>query len=181
MSIFDLTVLKALSSHTRIRILAKLKSGHMTLSDLSSHFGMHPSSIKGHLDLLAGTGLIQLEAGERKWKYYSLTSHGASILAGGEIRVSLPAVSGLASLIFAVRGWQPVGPEFVSSSVSKAGQSEAASSVVSSAAQSDVVSSVPASSAISSAVLFAAIGLLLLLLSAYFWRKGRKNLLKNVA
>lgn len=172
MSVLDFRVLKALSSTTRLSIIRRLRSGHMTLSDLSAHFGMHPSSVKEHLEILESADLVKMEDGGRKWKYYSLTQSGAGVMGAGEIRIALPALFGLAFLWISARG--------LGGGVSKAGAFSAGTEL---AAASSKMAGHPVSEASYQVVqqpgffslLFAAIGLALLFFSLVLWLERRKK------
>ena len=75
----DVSVLRALSSQTRLRILKRLSSRRMTQSELSKYLGMHVSTIKDHLEILENTGLVEMADEGYKWKYYDLTKSGKFI------------------------------------------------------------------------------------------------------
>ena len=76
---FDKKTLKVLSSEMRLKILKELESHQKTQTDLAEHLELTLPTVKEHLDLLEEEGLVKKEA-ERKWKYYSLTERGKTIL-----------------------------------------------------------------------------------------------------
>jgi len=76
----DRETFKTLSSGTRIDIIKSLGVRRKTLSELSKQFGMSVSTVKQHLDNLAGAGLIEQMDDGHKWKYYELTRKGRGVL-----------------------------------------------------------------------------------------------------
>lgn len=173
MSVFDFRVLKALSSHTRLSIIRRLRSGHMTLSDLSAHFGMHPSSVKEHLEILERADLIKMEDSGRKWKYYSLTPSGADISNGGELKIALPALFGVAFLWISARGFGSSGNiaglssgQELMSAAAKASEPGISDGVSKAAVQAQPIQFFP--------LLLAAIGIALLSFSIIAWLDRRK-------
>ncbi|MEW5996266.1 MAG: winged helix-turn-helix domain-containing protein [Candidatus Micrarchaeota archaeon] len=78
---------EALAGETRVRALKSLLKRRKTLTELSSELGLSPSTMKEHLGVLSGAGLVvQVDEG-RKWKYYELTGKGRSIAEPHELRV----------------------------------------------------------------------------------------------
>ncbi len=71
---------KALASETRSGIIKLLNERNYTLSEISKKMELAAPTIKQHLALLEGAGLIQQMDEGRKWKYYSLTKKGIRIL-----------------------------------------------------------------------------------------------------
>lgn len=173
MSVLDFRVLKAIGSPTRLSIIRRLRSGHMTLSDLSAHFGMHPSSVKEHLDLLSEAGLVKLEDEGRKWKYYSLTPSGAGIISGGELKIALPALFGFAFLWMSARGFGRYSTEAASAMQESAVSSAKAGGA--SAVAGSAVSGVPQQAPDFFSILLAAIGLALVFFSIALWIGRRKK------
>ena len=77
------TEFKALASETRTNIVKLLGERNHTLSELSKKTTLAAPTVKQHLAILEGAGLIaQIDEG-RKWKYYSLTKKGKKILTPG--------------------------------------------------------------------------------------------------
>ncbi len=76
----DQETFKALAGETRVKILKSLKERKKYLSELSDELNMSNSSVKEQLDNLTEADLIKKEESDRKWKYYSLTKKGRSII-----------------------------------------------------------------------------------------------------
>ncbi len=120
----DVKVFKALGSETRLAIIKNLKQQRMTLTELSAKLGMHASTVKEHLDLMARTGLVEQQNEGRKWKYYSLTLDCKRLLSPfpSEIRILIP----LSLVLFAIglnfTGYSYMGNESASSVFDKASQ-----------------------------------------------------------
>ncbi len=93
---------KALSSETRTRILKHLKERNYTLSELAKKLGLSSPAVKEHMDLLAGTGLVQLNDEGRKWKYYALTRKGKSLTGSEENKTTFLVI--LAASTIALMG-----------------------------------------------------------------------------
>ncbi|MBS3062479.1 MAG: winged helix-turn-helix transcriptional regulator [Candidatus Diapherotrites archaeon] len=94
---------KALSSDTRTQIIKYLGERNYTLSELAKKLGMSSPAAKEHLDILARTGLVQLNDEGRKWKYYALTRKGRQLLGGEENRTTfLIILSASAIALFGV-------------------------------------------------------------------------------
>ncbi|MBW6462476.1 MAG: winged helix-turn-helix domain-containing protein [DPANN group archaeon] len=56
---FDAETFKALGSKTRLSLIKYLSKRRMTQSELSKYMGIYVSSVKKHLDILEGTGIIE--------------------------------------------------------------------------------------------------------------------------
>ena len=76
----DKQTFKTLASDTRIGILKSLNVRRKTLTELAKESGMSVSTIKEHLDNLAGAELIKQVDDGHKWKYYELTRKGRGVL-----------------------------------------------------------------------------------------------------
>lgn len=73
---------KALSSETRTGIMKLLKERNHTLSELSEKLDLAAPTIKQHLEKLENTEMVeQLDSGH-KWKYYTLTKKGKTLIEG---------------------------------------------------------------------------------------------------
>ena len=97
---FDAGTFKALGSKTRLSLIKYLSKRRMTQSELSKCTGLHVSSVKEHLDILEGAGIIERHDEGNKWKYYSLTSGAKRAFSNPlEISVVLPL-----SILFMVSG-----------------------------------------------------------------------------
>lgn len=88
---------KALSSATRVQIIKLLNGRNHTLTELAKKTDMALSSMKQHLDILLGSGLIEQIDSGRKWKYYSLTRKGRNVLGGKEADTTILIVLGISS------------------------------------------------------------------------------------
>lgn len=76
---FDLTlsILRAAAEETRLRILALLMAGELSVSDLTDILGQSQPRISRHLKLLVEAGLIERHR-EGAWAFFSLTERGAA-------------------------------------------------------------------------------------------------------
>lgn len=66
-----LTIYKALSDETRLKILKLLENGELCVCDLVAAFNTVQPKISFHLSILKETGLIK-DRKDGKWSYYSL-------------------------------------------------------------------------------------------------------------
>src|SRR5918995_5426132 len=75
----DLTldVLRAAAEETRLRILALLSEGELSVSDLTDILGQSQPRISRHLKLLAEAGLVERHR-EGAWAFFRLTDRGAA-------------------------------------------------------------------------------------------------------
>jgi len=98
---FDISLLKALASVTRLNLLKTLALRRMTLSELSKSQDMHVSTIKDHLEILKSVDLVSICDDGHKWKYYDLTTSGKYVVLPSkkEIEILLPI-----SLVFILVG-----------------------------------------------------------------------------
>jgi ArsR family transcriptional regulator len=70
------TVLRGAGEDTRLRLLALLAQGELSVKDLTEILGQSQPRISRHLKLLADAGLVERNA-EGAWAYYGLTAAGA--------------------------------------------------------------------------------------------------------
>src|SRR3954449_5194163 len=77
----DLTldVLRAAAEETRLRILALLTEGELSVSDLTDILGQSQPRISRHLKLLVEAGLVERHR-EGAWAFFRLTDRGAASL-----------------------------------------------------------------------------------------------------
>ena len=97
--LIDRETLKAIAVDTRMNILKLLSSNRYTLSDISEQLELGNSTVKEHLDILAGSNLIKKEETTRKWKYYSLTFKGRRLIQPREVKVLFAFVFSLIATI----------------------------------------------------------------------------------
>ncbi len=71
---------KALASRTRTEIIKILRERQHTLTELSKKLELSGPTVKQHLGILQKATIIQQMDEGRKWKYYSLTRKGKSML-----------------------------------------------------------------------------------------------------
>ena len=71
-----LTVLRAIGEETRLRIVALLQHGELTVSDLTDILGQSQPRISRHLKLLADAGVVDKHR-EGTWAFFDLATHGA--------------------------------------------------------------------------------------------------------
>ena len=98
----DKKAFKALSSDSRVRILKSLGRRRKMLSELSTEFGMSPSTMKEHMDSLLDAGLVDKKDDGHKWKYYELTRAGKNVVFPGETRIWV--VIGISALAMVFTG-----------------------------------------------------------------------------
>lgn len=80
-----LTISKALSDETRIRALLALREGELCLCQLIELFGLAPSTMSKHLDLLYRAGLVQRRK-EGRWHYFRLADRSAPVTVRQALR-----------------------------------------------------------------------------------------------
>lgn len=73
-----LTVLRAAAEETRLRILALLTEGELSVSDLTDILGQSQPRISRHLKLLVEAGLVERHR-EGAWAFFRLTDRGAAL------------------------------------------------------------------------------------------------------
>lgn len=83
-------VLRAGGEPTRLRVLALLEGGDLTVKDLTAILGQSQPRISRHLKLLVEAGLVD-RFPEGSWVYYRLRDDGA---AAGLVRLVLSALDG---------------------------------------------------------------------------------------
>lgn len=74
-----MTITKALSDPTRVRILLALRRGELCVCQITELFGFAPSTVSKHLSLLHHAGLILSRKSER-WVYYRLPDKSAPVV-----------------------------------------------------------------------------------------------------
>ena len=72
-----LTILRAAAEETRLRILALLADGELSVSDLTDILGQSQPRISRHLKLLVEAGLVERHR-EGAWAFFRLTDRGAA-------------------------------------------------------------------------------------------------------
>ena len=72
-----LTMLRAAAEETRFRVLALLREGELTVSDLTDILGQSQPRISRHLKLLVEAGLVERHR-EGAWAFFHLADHGAA-------------------------------------------------------------------------------------------------------
>jgi ubiquinone/menaquinone biosynthesis C-methylase UbiE len=72
----SIAALKAIAEPTRLRLLALLASGELSVKDLTGILGQSQPRISRHLKLLAEAGLVE-RAPEGSWVYFRLAEGGA--------------------------------------------------------------------------------------------------------
>src|SRR5215213_3042658 len=73
-----LGVLRAAAEETRLRILALLVEGELSVSDLTDILGQSQPRISRHLKLLVEAGLVERHR-EGAWAFFRLTDRGAAL------------------------------------------------------------------------------------------------------
>ena len=68
-------VLKAAGEHTRLRLLALLAEGELSVKDLTDILGQSQPRVSRHLKLLADAGLV-MRSSEGAWVYYRIADPG---------------------------------------------------------------------------------------------------------
>lgn len=76
----DKNCFQVLSSDTRVAILKALDLKPMTITEISSNFGLAKSTVHEHLSAMVDTGLIRKHENGNKWVYYLLTDRAKNIL-----------------------------------------------------------------------------------------------------
>lgn len=66
-----LTVFKALSDETRLKVIKLLEHGELCVCDIMAAFDMSQSKISFHLGVLKGAGLVKSRK-EGKWMHYAI-------------------------------------------------------------------------------------------------------------
>ena len=91
---------EALAVDSRIKIIKMLKVRRKTLTELAEELGLSISAVREHLGILEKAQLITKIDDGHKWKYYSLTPKGDSLLSPKETKVwFLLSISAIALLL----------------------------------------------------------------------------------
>ncbi len=80
-----LAITKALTDRTRLRALLALRSGELCLCQFVDLFGLAPSTVSRHLNILHEAGLVHRRK-EGRWAYFKLTGRDGSPAAKRAIR-----------------------------------------------------------------------------------------------
>lgn len=78
---------EALAAESRVKVLKALSKRRKTLTELAKELSLSNSTMKEHLEVLVGAGLIIQRDEGRKWKYYELTRKGQGIVSPYPARV----------------------------------------------------------------------------------------------
>jgi len=78
---------EALAADSRVSILKSLAERQKTLTELAAQFHLSPSTVKEHMQVLEGAGLVVMKDEGRKWKYYELTWKGKNIVQPRELKI----------------------------------------------------------------------------------------------
>jgi len=148
---FNVDTFKALGSKTRLSLIKHLSKRRMTLSELSKCTGLHVSSVKEHLDMLEGAGIVVRHDEGYKWKYYSLTSAARRSFSNPvEINLVLPAgillmLSGIASFSYdaLLRGFGVMSDSAIGKGVAESAVFRDAVPVLADVGTTSVLSGVP--------------------------------------
>ncbi|MDO8339581.1 MAG: winged helix-turn-helix domain-containing protein [Candidatus Burarchaeum sp.] len=90
---------EALAADSRVSILKSLAERQKTLTELAAQFHLSPSTVKEHMQVLEGAGLVVMKDEGRKWKYYELTWKGKNIVQPRELKIWIAlGVSALAAI-----------------------------------------------------------------------------------
>jgi DNA-binding transcriptional ArsR family regulator len=78
--VLDRESFKALAVDTRINILKSLDERPHTLTELAAVLSLSHGTVKEHLEILESSNLILKQDEGRKWKYYTLTDKGKTLV-----------------------------------------------------------------------------------------------------
>jgi DNA-binding transcriptional ArsR family regulator len=78
--VLDVTSLKALAAKPRLDMLSYLSKRRHTATEMAKHLHVSVPTAKEHLQSLERAGLIVKHDEGHKWKYYSLSTKGKSVL-----------------------------------------------------------------------------------------------------
>src|SRR3712207_394868 len=73
-----LVTLRAAAEETRLRILALLAEGELSVSDLTDILGQSQPRISRHLKLLVDAGLVERHR-EGAWAFFRVAEHGPAV------------------------------------------------------------------------------------------------------
>ncbi len=99
----DYSVIKALSSPTRIKILHRVLDKESTPTRLSDDLGKSKSTISSHLSVLADAGLVEKDEEEgRRRVTYAPTRKAQAIIEGRERTVKFAVTSSVLSTVLGI-------------------------------------------------------------------------------
>ncbi|MFO8133137.1 MAG: helix-turn-helix domain-containing protein [Thermoplasmatota archaeon] len=105
--------LQALLSESRLKILRRLRTRRMTVSELARRMDLDKSTVYNHLRYLLEANFVERIKGDNIWVYYQLTDRGVGVLRNrGKFLVLLgtSAVSLAAGLVQLVRYYLAAEP-----------------------------------------------------------------------
>ncbi|MDY6761775.1 MAG: winged helix-turn-helix domain-containing protein, partial [Candidatus Nanohaloarchaea archaeon] len=144
----DFKAVQALSSPTRLRILAAVLEQDRTPTELAEELGKSKSTVASHLGTLADAGLVEKDEEEgRRRVMYSATRQARAIVEGKERKVKFSvassALTGLAGIGLLANRFMQQGQEYFAQAESLAmdagGKAAAPSASTTPAFTSDVV------------------------------------------
>jgi len=97
--VLDRESFRALAVDSRINILKYLDERPHTLTELAAELELSHGTVKEHLEVLEGSGLILKQDEGRKWKYYVLTDKGKTLINPREARVFFSFMFGLVATL----------------------------------------------------------------------------------
>ncbi|MDY6765749.1 MAG: winged helix-turn-helix domain-containing protein [Candidatus Nanohaloarchaea archaeon] len=116
----DFTAVQALSSPTRLRILAAVLEAEQTPTRLADELGKSKSTVASHLATLEEAGLVERDAEEgRRRVTYSATRQAEAIVQGKERKVKFSlassALTGIGGAVLLTRAFPGSGETYTAS------------------------------------------------------------------
>ncbi|MCA9283706.1 MAG: winged helix-turn-helix transcriptional regulator [Phycisphaerales bacterium] len=93
-----LAITKALNDQTRLRTLLALRGGELCLCQLVELFGLAPSTVSKHVNILHEAGLVDRRK-EGRWAYFKLAGREAPPAARRAIRWITDCLAGDAVVV----------------------------------------------------------------------------------
>ena len=162
--VLDKKTFEALAMDSRVKILKALRERRKTQSELSKQLALAPSTVSEHLEKMLDAGLISKKKDHHKWIYYELTEKGHHILSPTKASVFVFALS--VSLIMIAFGYF-----FLSSTAGSFSAAPAPAGQQVLGAEKAATEAVEPVELNYLAVIVLIAGVLVLLLSLYYWAR----------
>ncbi len=167
------STIKALASDTRLEILKILVRRRKIAADISKQLKMAPSTVNEHMKILEGAGLIKRKDTGHKWIYFEITEQGRNLVQPRS-PMQFVLILTLGMMMLLVGGFKSLMP-FGEQNFAVPLASKGAEIMETGGRTVDAVAATPATGIDWLIVLFAVIGIVLVIIGLYNIVKMRKK------